>query len=328
MAAQRWMVTFVLLVGPSEVACEQRGFRAGVAVTQLVREHSELVPGVRRLSARRVALGLRRLSSFEDWPKPRVCDVLSLSPKERESLRCAARASVLASASYSVFGALLVAWTRNPWTALGTWWRLLRGVLHIREAAFEAHTRSLGLQASDLLHAQWRSRWTSDGASQMEFTPAHYIVIDHEERCVTLAVRGTMDVTDAVADLQLLPSALDRRLFGRGCHGGMASAARLLVEEHQDLLQHTLRLNRGYRLEVCGHSRMEHARIHPYIHTYMPTCLHAYMPTRLHAYMPTCLHAYMHTCIHAYMHTCIQVRSFARGGRRVVRGDTARPPHA
>lgn len=219
------------------------------AILGLLREHAERdFPGLQRLSVGQLPAGIWRLARAR-WPAEDSRAALG-SREERETLRLAARASVLASASYSAFGALLVSW--SPLRLLSTAWRLLWNLHRLHEAAFDIHVRPLGLRSSDLLHAQWRP--TRDEGAGGPYTPAHYIVVDHAERAVMLVVRGSLDLSDVLTDLQVQPSAREERLLGRGCHGGIARAACGLAETHEALLRRALREHRGYRLQLAGHS--------------------------------------------------------------------------
>lgn len=219
------------------------------AILGLLKEHAERdFTGLQRLSVRQLSAGIWRLARVR-WPAEDSLAALG-SDKERETLRLAARASVLASASYSAFGALLVSW--SPLRLIATAWRLLWGVRRLHETAFDIHARPLGLRSSDLLHAQWRPR--REEGSGGPYTPAHYIVVDHAERAVVLVVRGSLDLSDVLTDLQVQPSRREEGLLGRGCHGGMARAALCLAEAHEGLLRRALREHRGYRLQLVGHS--------------------------------------------------------------------------
>eukprot|EP00908_Phaeocystis_cordata_P013556 Transcript_24623.p1 GENE.Transcript_24623~~Transcript_24623.p1 ORF type:complete len:375 (+),score=55.17 Transcript_24623:93-1217(+) len=234
----------------------------------LLQEFERDHPGLRHnLTAWQLSQGLWRLSRVE-WPEEDAREAAS-GAAERERLRLAARASVLASASYSTFGALLVGWSRGVGPLLATSWRLLRGAARPQEAAFETHTRALGLRAADLLHAQWRPQFfdrrgaeslpvsgrrqgcAADGRPYA-YTPAHFVVVDHQERSVVLVVRGSLDLEDVLADLQVAPTRRDQRRLGRGCHGGMADAAWRLAELHEARLRAALRAHRGYTLVLTG----------------------------------------------------------------------------
>lgn len=240
---------------------------------RLLDGHVRNIPG--RPSTQRLIQGLSRLAGVP-WPEQPLKTVsLTNSRSEREALRRAARASVLASAAYSTFGVFLVAWTRSPIHAFRTLWWMICGLHQPHRTAFDIHTRSLGLSSRDLLFAQWRPRLTNDqgeraiqwngieppsrGSSTMSpagsaYVPAHYIVVDHVERAVVLVVRGTLALEDMVTIFQVAPSRRDERELGRHCHGGMAAAARRLVEQHSGLLHQALRDHPGYRLDLAGHS--------------------------------------------------------------------------
>lgn len=240
-------------------------FRAARRLVRLLDEHVRSIPGMHRLSTRRLMQGVSILAAVE-WPAQPLFNVSLTDRHERESLRRAARASVLASAAYSTFGVLLVEWARSPLQMLRAMWWMLCGLHRPRMAAFEIHTRGLGLRASDVLHAQWRPRLmarqgdvgskdVSPSTSTLAaYVPAHFIVLDHRERAVILVIRGSLDLEDVVTIVEVAPTHHDERLLGRGCHGGMAAAARTLVARHERLLRDTLHRHPGYRLDLAGHS--------------------------------------------------------------------------
>ena len=116
------------------------------AFLRLLQKFESDYPGLRHnLTAWQLSHGLWRLSQVE-WPADEAHET-SGGAAERETLRLAARASTLASASYGPFGALLVGWSRGLGPLLSTSWQLLRGIGRHREVAFETHTRALGLRA-------------------------------------------------------------------------------------------------------------------------------------------------------------------------------------
>ena len=71
---------------------------------------------------------------------------------------------------------------------------------------------------------------------------------------MVLVVRGTLALEDMVTIFEVAPTRRDERELGRHCHGGMAAAARRLVEQHGVLLDKALREHPGYRLDLTGHS--------------------------------------------------------------------------
>ena len=249
-------------------------------------EHVGAIPG----STQRLLQGVSRLAVTE-WPSQPLFNV-ALSGKERESLRRAARASVLSSAAYSTFGVLLVEWTRSPLQLIRVLWQMLCGLHRPHATAFQIHTKSLGLTARDLLHAQWRPRLLDHrgdaGPQDVEpststlaaYVPAHFIAVDHAERAVVLVIRGTLALEDVVTIVEVAATPHDERELGRGCHGGMAAAARTLVTQHGSLLEETLRRYPGYRLDIAGHS------LGAGIATFAAVLLRRSLPrrTKLHAY--------------------------------------------
>ena len=205
------------------------------AFLRLLQKFESDYPGLRHnLTAWQLSHGLWRLSQVE-WPEEDVHETTA-GVEERETLRLAARASTLASASYGPFGALLVGWSRGLGPLLSTSWQLLRGITRHQEVAFETHTRALGLRADDILHAQWRPKFyerrgrvglpvrgakaaasaaaaaaaaeaaaaaaAADGAP-FAYTPAHFVIVDHQERSVVLVVRGSLELADVLADMQV-----------------------------------------------------------------------------------------------------------------------------
>ena len=219
-------------------------------ILRKLHEHAREMPG-RELSTWELSLGLLRLSRVA-WPTETLA-VVPGTRREGEDLRRAARASVLASASYGVFGALFASWSLGPLHLLATTWRLLCGLQRPQVAAFESHTRALGLRAADLLHAQWQPHMGREEAADA-LLPAHLIVVDHATQSVVLVVRGTLELDDVLTDLEFTPTRHERRLMGWGCHGGMVRAAQRLVDLHEETLRATLRRHRGYALTVTGHS--------------------------------------------------------------------------
>lgn len=109
--------------------------------------------------------------------------------------------------------------------------------------AFETHTHALGLRSADILHAQWRPKFyerrdhasllvrgggrgaaaraaaaaspaaasVARGADDVNaparfaYTPAHLVVVDRQERSVVLVVRGSLELADVLADMQVWP---------------------------------------------------------------------------------------------------------------------------
>ena len=262
--AMSMFLAAILLCVPQPLDSPPPSFRAARRLVRLLDEHVRSIPGMHRLSTRRLMQGVSILAVVE-WPAQPLFNV-SLTRHERESLRRAARASVLASAAYSTFGVLLVEWARSPLQMIRAMWWMLCGLHRPRMAAFEIHTRGLGLRASDVLHAQWRpqlmdrqgdagSKDVSPSTSTLAaYVPAHFIVLDHRERALILVIRGSLDLEDVVTIVEVEPTRHDERLLGRGCHGGMAAAARTLVARHERLLRDTLRRHPGYRLDLAGHS--------------------------------------------------------------------------
>ena len=98
------------------------------AFLHLLQKFESDYPGLRHnLTAWQLSQGLWRLSRVE-WPEDDVHEA-SAGAAERETLRLAARASTLASASYGPFGALLVGWSRGLGPLLSTSWGLVRGIM-------------------------------------------------------------------------------------------------------------------------------------------------------------------------------------------------------
>lgn len=201
--------------------------------------------GLDRVSPWELSRGLWRLSEVDaangsEQPHPRVT-----APPSAEELALAARACTLSSASYGWFGTLLVSWSTGPRAFALTAWRLLRGVGGRPSIAFEVHT---SLPPRSLRYAQWAP--SNEGG----YLPAHLIAIDHAAQTIFFVVRGTLSIEDAVTDLQVAPTRVERRLLGWGCHGGMAAAAERLCALHEARLAAVLREHAGYRLVVTGHS--------------------------------------------------------------------------
>ena len=104
-------VIFLCAHSPSEAPFPS-SFHAPRRLVRLLDGHVRDIPG--RPSTQLLIQGLSKLAGVP-WPEQPLKTVsLTNSRSEREALRRAARASVLASAAYSTFGVFLVAWTRSP----------------------------------------------------------------------------------------------------------------------------------------------------------------------------------------------------------------------
>ena len=128
----------------------------------------------------------------------------------------------------------------------------------------KAHKAALMLQAgiddetTELIYAQLYSSF-----SEIPYC----IIVDHEWKCVVLAIRGTFSLEDCVTDVLIDPSSLEEmgEEFGfdgrdQYCHGGVMASARIV---HRDLQRHGLleMLLLGdsarypdYTLRIVGHS--------------------------------------------------------------------------
>ena len=93
----------------------------------------------------------------------------------------------------------------------------------------------------DVLSGVWQSRPAQ---------PAHVVYVDHTQRAIVLAVRGTHSVHDALTDM-----GLDAVPFMESyAHRGIAESARWLVERTAPVLAAAVLSHPGYHVVVTGHS--------------------------------------------------------------------------
>lgn len=90
------------------------------------------------------------------------------------------------------------------------------------------------------------------------FQTPFFISLDHDERCIVVAIRGTMSLRDAITDLSAEAKPLDYPGIPEGCkaHHGMLLAAKNTLEKINQLGT----LNRAainypnYTVVITGHS--------------------------------------------------------------------------
>ena len=80
--------------------------------------------------------------------------------------------------------------------------------------------------------------------------PAHFIIERRtkEEKEILIAVRGTMELGDAISSTL----CASETLFEGMCHGGILNAANYLFDEHRHLIR--ICSEAGYKIRLCGHS--------------------------------------------------------------------------
>eukprot|EP00898_Chlorokybus_atmophyticus_P003642 jgi/Chlat1/4279/Chrsp29S04368 len=112
-------------------------------------------------------------------------------------------------------------------------------------AAAERHTAAAaavaGLQLQDIVLSAW---------SPDLFCPCAYVGVDHSQKWVVVAVRGSLDNADWLTDL----SADSVPFLNGWAHRGMVAAARRLAESHLPAVASALDQNPGYELVITGHS--------------------------------------------------------------------------
>jgi Lipase (class 3) len=81
-------------------------------------------------------------------------------------------------------------------------------------------------------------------------SPKHFVAVDEHAKCIVLAIRGTMSLSDALTD------ALARRVAFAGgqAHEGIAYGSHAIFSSVMDLLEAELKRRPGYGLLVTGHS--------------------------------------------------------------------------
>lgn len=84
----------------------------------------------------------------------------------------------------------------------------------------------------------------------------HFIAVNHEEKEVVFAIKGTSSVSDILTDL--VGKAVPHTLAGPNgkvvrCHEGIYTAAKMMVEDTQHMIE-TFFLPAGYSIKLCGHS--------------------------------------------------------------------------
>eukprot|EP00899_Mesostigma_viride_P019601 jgi/Mesvir1/27642/Mv07372-RA.1 len=98
-----------------------------------------------------------------------------------------------------------------------------------------------GISRRDILSARWASE---------RFLPGGYVAVDHDNKWVVLAVRGSLHITDALTNVH----AKSVPFLGGWAHEGMAIAARHTAINHLPAIGDALRQFPDYSLIVTGHS--------------------------------------------------------------------------
>ena len=82
------------------------------------------------------------------------------------------------------------------------------------------------------------------------YHPKFILFINHELKCVILAIRGTFSLDDVIIDL-----VCEEDIFLDGyAHGGILKSAKKILELVEDILKTTLDKFPEYELVVTGHS--------------------------------------------------------------------------
>lgn len=90
------------------------------------------------------------------------------------------------------------------------------------------------------------------------FQTPFFIALDHDERCIVVAIRGTMSLRDAITDLSAEAKPLDYPGIPPGCkaHQGMLLAAKNTLEKINQLgtLSRAAINYPSYNVVLTGHS--------------------------------------------------------------------------
>eukprot|EP00124_Ichthyophonus_hoferi_P004262 Ihof_evm2s449 gene=Ihof_evmTU2s449 len=110
----------------------------------------------------------------------------------------------------------------------------------INIAILEKHT---GIVQEDLLLAQWSSGGNA-------FDPACYIGVDHEHQTIVLVIRGTMNVTDVLTDLDCHEAPFQNGVT----HEGFLKSALYKYDQTKDIILDCVRIYPSYVVSIVGHS--------------------------------------------------------------------------
>lgn len=81
----------------------------------------------------------------------------------------------------------------------------------------------------------------------------HYIAVNHKQKQVILAIKGTSTFNDVLTDIigKAIPHTVGDSSIR--CHEGMYTAARMIMDDSFHMIENFF-LPQGYKLVVCGHS--------------------------------------------------------------------------
>lgn len=113
------------------------------------------------------------------------------------------------------------------------------------EANSESVASLAGVQADDILMAEWRNS---------PQRPCHYVAIDRANQCIVLSIRGTLQVGDLLSDLNAAPMEVDLHGADGWVHPGMFAAATYVQCSSQGALAVAAAACPGWPLLVTGHS--------------------------------------------------------------------------
>ncbi|MES1909483.1 MAG: hypothetical protein MHM6MM_002213 [Cercozoa sp. M6MM] len=114
-----------------------------------------------------------------------------------------------------------------------------------QEAAYKRDVESLLAECAIL-----REDLLANSLRASTLQPAFYVAIDRVQRCVTVCIRGTQSLSDAITDL-----ALTTRPFQDGhAHRGMLLAAQYVKSRVHNIILSALEEYPNYGLVFCGHS--------------------------------------------------------------------------
>lgn len=119
-----------------------------------------------------------------------------------------------------------------------------RRELRVGPSVREGLDRSLLLRLANYSQSVYQHR---DSKDHRYLRPVYRLIMDHENRQVVLAVRGTKSVLDVVTDLTLAPCQISEQFHA---HLGMFEAAKTIVTECHGLYK----VPKGYQLFLTGHS--------------------------------------------------------------------------
>ncbi|KAK9824447.1 hypothetical protein WJX72_010311 [[Myrmecia] bisecta] len=113
------------------------------------------------------------------------------------------------------------------------------------EANNDAVTMLAGIQPGHIIMSEWNN-------SVMR--PCHYVAVDHANRCIVLAIRGSLEVGDVLSDLSANPMEVCLVGVQGRVHPGMMAAATYVHCNTAQALEAAARNFPGWPLFLTGHS--------------------------------------------------------------------------